>query len=328
MPDFSLKAFFNSSFSSKYETYLNEQFVFRDDWITLKSFSETALGKTENNGIVSGKDGYLFVKQLSIGQEQLQKNSSVLRDFLSSYQGSATVAIVPSSYEILRDKVPTGLPNLSQKQAIDNLYQSLSGKDLQLLPIIQVLSEHQEDYIFYRTDHHWTTLGAYYAYAAYCQAHGLSAIPWETIPKETVPDFYGTYFSRAKLRSAQSDSIVFCDLPITSFEADLEQYPGMYQESQFSKRDKYAAFLYGNHGLTTIRSDAGTGKKALVIKDSFANCFVPFLTQHYDEVTVVDLRYFRAGISTLLEQQSYDDLLILYNYLNFAEDTNFYRLNA
>lgn len=330
-PDFSMKAFFNSTFSSKYETYLNDQFIFRDGWITLKSVSESALGKTENNGIVYGKDGYLFEKLLASDSAQLQKNLNALRTFLQNYQGNTTVGIVPSSYEVLRGKLPAGLENVNQAEAIRRIYQEIGDGNTSTLPLLDALEKHSGEYIYYRTDHHWTTLGAYYGYVTYCAEKGLEPAALD-FPSQEAVGFYGTYFSKAKLHSAQSDTITYYEIPVAEMIADLEKKDGLYQVEQFSKRDKYAAFLYGNHGLTVIKSEhfdkAETPKRLLVIKDSFANCLIPFLTQNYDEITVIDLRHFSIKMGSYLEGQEFDDTLILYNYLNFSNDVNLYKLNT
>ncbi len=330
-PSFSIKSFLNSTFSSKYESYLNDQFIFRDGWITLKSVSESALGKTENNGIIYSKDSYLFEKLLTSEETQLQKNLNALQIFLQNYPGDATVGIVPSSYEILRNKLPAGLENVDQAEAINRIYQTVGNGTVTTLPLLEALQNHKEEYIYYRTDHHWTTLGAYYGYEAYCLEKGLEPALLN-FPAKEVEDFYGTYFSKAKLHSAQSDTITYYEIPIAEMTADLEEKEGLYQVEQFSKRDKYAAFLYGNHGLTVIRSEhfdkTEHPKRLLVIKDSFANCLVPFLTQNYDEITVIDLRHFSIKISSFLDGQEFDDTLILYNYLNFSNDTNLYKLNT
>ena len=330
-PNFSLKSFLNSTFSSKYETYLNDQFVFRDGWITIKSVSESALGKTENNGIVYGKDGYLFEKLLASDGTQLEKNLNALKTFLQTYQGSTTVGIIPSSYEVLRSKLPVGLENINQAEAIRRIYQEIHEDSVSTLPLLDTLEKHSGEYIYYRTDHHWTTLGAYYGYETYCTEKGLEpAAP--DFPSEEVGGFYGTYFSKAKLHSAQSDTITYYDIPVAEMTADLEKKDGLYQVEQFSKRDKYAAFLYGNHGLTVIKSEhfnnTETPKRLLVIKDSFANCLIPYLVQNYDEITVIDLRHFSIKMSYYLDGQNFDDTLILYNYLNFSNDVNLYKLNT
>ncbi len=327
-PDFSLRSFLDGSFCPDYEEYLDDQFVLRDSWISLKAASETALGKQENNGVVAGEDGYLFDKRLALDAEQLEKNTAALSAFLAGYEGDASVMIVPSSYQVLQDKVPAGLPNVDQAAGIASLYDSLDHAVL--IDACAALEPHAEEEIYYRTDHHWTTLGAYYGYEAYCLARGLEPVALESLTPHEVPDFYGTYYSRAKLRSARSDTIVYYDVPVLSMEADLESYPGLYWESQWQRRDKYAAFLYGNHGLTVIRSAReaqGEPKRLLVFKDSFANCLAPFLTANYDEITVIDLRYFQMSVQDYLDAHSFDDVLILYNYLNFADDTALYRLN-
>lgn len=331
-PSFTLSSFFDNTFSPKYENYVNDQFVLRDSWISLKSRVELVIGKTENNGIVYGEDGYMFEKYDRADEYRVDMNMRFLKEFFKQYPQPMTFSIVPNSYTLLGDKLPYGLHQLDQEAYIRELYGRIDEPQIQVLDLLPALREHRDEYIYYRTDHHWTTTGAYYAYCAYARSRGFTPVRLEDVPGQTEVDgFYGTYFSKAKLFNAVPDTITYYDIPLTEVTINGEPVDGLYDLKKFSERDKYAALLYGNNGITVIKSKnntdpAGHPTRIMVIKDSYANSFVPFLTYHYDEVYVIDLRSLPVKMSQLMGEVSFDDILILYNFMNLASDTNIARL--
>ncbi len=330
-PAFSLTSLFENAYTLKYEEFVNDQFVARDGWITLKSLAESALGKIENNGIAYGKKGYLFEKANALDESRLQKNIGYLQAFTEKTAGTpVTVAIAPNAHEVLGDLVPAGLGNLPQAAYIRQVYEQTAGAahlDLQA-----ALTAHSSEYIFYRTDHHWTTLGAYYAYADYARSKGLEPVDIARLAplRHRTEGFYGTHYSKAKLFGAKADSLDYYDIPITSVTIDGKEKPGLYDLEKLPLRDKYAAFIWGNNGVTVIKSqnNAAPGQKpsrVLLVKDSYGNSFAPFLTYNYDEVWVLDLRFVQS-IGDLMTQNSFDDILVLYNFASFVQDTNLSKL--
>lgn len=332
-PAFSMQDLLNNTYTKKYEEYINDQFVLRDGWIAMKSMAETALGKIENNGIVYGKDHYLFEKMRFLEGDQYQRNCNFIREFAELYpQQSITLAVVPNSYSILQEKVPLGLNNVDQRGEIAHLYRQMQGTQASVLDLFAPLEAHSDEYIYYRTDHHWTTLGAYYGYAAYIRQLGRTPVPLEELQGTTVEGFYGTYFSKAKNHDAVADTITYYDIPASEVRIDGQTYDGYYDLEKFAVRDKYAAFLRGNNGYTVLKSAAnrdhreGETSRILVVKDSYGNSMVPYLLYHFDEVHILDLRSNREQMSEVLESNAFEDVLLLYNFMNLATDTNIYRL--
>lgn len=329
----------NGKFMKTYETYINDQFVLRDGWISLKSRVEYAIGKQENNAIVFGKDDYLFEKYDEVSEERLTANTEAVQQFFAQYPDvPATFGIIPNSYMVLSKKLPRGLELLNQYRYISDIYEKLPDA-VNKLNCGEALEAGSEQYIYYRTDHHWTSYGAYLAYAQFVQSRGMQPVALDTLKPTEVPDFYGTYYSKAKLFNAVPDVITWYDIPVADItmdgkrtveDASKNEIPvtGLYNMQQFEKRDKYAAFLYGNNGVTVVQSMAGAQEKEriLVIKDSYSNSLVPFLTFHYKELVVVDLRAFGGSVKELMAQYEFDDVLLLYNFENYAQDTNFVRL--
>ena len=177
-PSFSWTAFSDGTFGNNYVKYINEQFLGRDQWITLKATADMALGRTEGHGVVYGKDHQLLEKLQVVEskpsnsgtnvveERNLKRSVDIMKSFLQMYDQEITFSLVPNAYAVLEDKVPYAFPGINQEEETQRIYQELSQTDEQLTTIdfTEVLKEHQDEYIYYRTDHHWTTLGAYYAY--------------------------------------------------------------------------------------------------------------------------------------------------------------------
>jgi len=325
-PHFTVSSMLDSSergFAQKYEKYLSDQFAGRDGWITLKSVCEAAFGKTENNGVAYGKDGHLFGIYRAYDEENYRANVEALAAFAAETPDLAkTALLVPSGYEILRDRVPANLGNADQLSALAQTRRTLEAAGWQTVDPAPVLDGDS----YYRTDHHWTTHGAFLAYEAFCESAGVTPVaPDEGLRRES-GGFLGTYYNKAKKFDAAADTLVYYDLPVDSVTINGEATDGLYDLAKLATRDQYAMFLHGNNGVTVIENAVGEGS-LLVVKDSYANCFVPFLAQNYRTVTVVDLRYLPTGFRALLEGGSFDRLLVLYNFENLASDENFYRLD-
>jgi len=332
-PKFTVEKLVANEYTMDYEEYVNDQFIWRDRWITMKSISESALQKIENNGVAFGLDDYMFEKYTAVDQKQLEKNIGFVQEYLEQYpEQKVTLAVIPNSYQVLGEKVPAGFPNVDQEPLIQEMYARIDAENLEKLDFGPVLEAHDDEYIYYRTDHHWTTLGAYYAYAEYAQSKGMAPVPLEEMAQyaNVQEDFYGTYYSKAKLYNAVPDTITWYDLPVDEVIIDGQPYDGIYDLEKLQERDKYASFLWGNHGLTQIvvNSKVENPTRVLLIKDSYGNSLAPFLTQNYDEVWVADLRHV-FSLSAVLEQageEGFDDVLLMYNYMNFVQDTNLAKL--
>ncbi|MSS64944.1 hypothetical protein FYJ58_13880 [Lachnospiraceae bacterium WCA-693-APC-MOT-I] len=331
-PKFTMESYLDSSFGKAYETYVNEQFPMRKQWIQVKAVTEQILGKVENNDIIKGQDGYLFSKQLFVS-EQLEKNIRKIEQFANRSQRKIYVGVIPNSYSILREKLPKGTPNINQDSYIRNLNKSFGeNKFIHVVPIQEILAVHKEEPIYYRTDHHWTTLGAFYGYQQVCEEMNINSIDESQLESCEINDFYGTLDAKYKGIDVKPDKIIYYQIPIQSMSVNGRLKDSLYDMKKAKTRDKYGMFLYGNNGLTIIRSgyrkveNKKNKKKLLIAKDSFSNSLIPFLTFQFDEIYVVDLRYFLGSISSLLKENEIDSILFLYNFDTLSTDNHFYRL--
>ena len=360
-PAFSWSSFVDGSFGSKYVKYINEQFLGRDNWISMKAVADMGLGRIESHGVTYGDDHYLMEK-LEIVEDQnypanagtnivkqtsLDRSNGMVSSFLQMYDQPITFSLVPNSYAILEDEVPTGFPGADQQAYTQQIYRALSEADdqLEIVDFSDTLSQHKDEYIYYRTDHHWTTMGAYYAYVAYCEQKGLTPVSLEELEENKVEDFYGTFYSKAKRPSQPADTITWYDVDVDEFAfvANLQQdkqlaqlgevvqedglellrVDGMMDRRKFEVRDKYAAFMWGNSGYVKIKSShnlnhqEGKTSRLLLFKDSYANSMIPYLTYNYDEIIVVDLRYMAKSTKELM-QEEFDDIFVMYNFSTYV----------
>ena len=322
---FTLSSFVDGSFQKAYEKYINDQFVFRDRWINLKSISEYGLGKIENNGIIYGDDKYLFEKFNTFDIERLEKNVAAINSFLENNKDKTSIMIIPNSYEVYKELLPTGLTLVNQGEVIENVYEQLQCNNK--IKIKELLDNNKEAYIYYKTDHHWTTYGAYLAYCEFMKSINEELVDINELEGVSLDGFYGTYFSKAKPFNIQPDKLTYYELDNVSIEIGEEYYPSIYDYSKIELRDKYALFLYGNNGLSIIKNNnLNNGKKMLVIKDSFANSLIPFLTQNYEEIHVIDLRNYTYRLSGYLKENEFDNILLCYNIITLCKDNVIVRI--
>ncbi len=331
-PKFTIKGIIDSSetgFAQRFEKYTNEQFPMRDTWITIKSMCEAALLKIENNGIIYGSDGYMFDKFYSYDQKRLELNLSSLKEFGEKYPLiNKTLLLAPSAYEVLEDKMPRGSFNIDQGAALKEWQSYLSSEGFDFVDLDHALKSKYKntgEKLYYKTDHHWTTEGAYEAYLAFCKQKGLAPVKFE---KQTASeDFIGTHFSKCKKIGTEGEVISYYSPNVNSVVINNEQKSGLFDFSKLETRDKYAFFLYGNNGITEIvNENAQKDETLLLIKDSFANCLVPFLTENYKKLVVVDLRFLSEDLSSVIEREHPEEIVINYNVKNIFTDPDIPRI--
>ena len=325
-----LNRFFND-----YTQYTKDQIPGRDAWISLQSFVETALlQKTQSGGVLLGDNGQMFDRTyglVSSEERTLPRNIAAVASLAARCPGKVYVMVAPAASSIYPERVPAHAPLLQEESYLSQIQAAVEQAGGVYLPLEDALSAHKDEYIYYRTDHHWTTQGAYYAYSELCSALGLEPFDRAAHTAVDVPDFYGTFYSRARTWNAQPDTLTYYDLdnPLTIYTVTGPGMPtegqttGLYDLDKLDVYDKYAAFLHGNNGLSRVEGD-GEGR-ILVIKDSYANSFVPFLTANYAQIDVVDLRNYNYGLDALIAENGYDQILVLYSFDSFKSDPYLYR---
>lgn len=326
-PKLQLSDVMSGKYMEDYESYITDQFVARDIFVKVKSVSERALGRKINNGVYFGKDGYLAEQFVSLDEELLEKNVNAIGRFAKNTQVDVAFAIIPGSVEINKEKLFVYMPDLNQREIIEKVYADLSESGIACVDMYSSLWEHREEEIFYHTDHHWTSLGAYYGYRAYAEAVGLVPAELDKNNKQLrTGEFYGTLFSKAGAFWTEPDSIfTYVDdegIVVEHVQGKTVKIGGLYDTSKLGGRDKYSMFLGGNQPLAVIKTGKQGFPKLLVIRDSYSDSLAPFLTEHYSEIYMWDFRYNKASVSKFIEENEIEQVFICYSMDNFCKDTN------
>lgn len=331
-PKLAIETVLSGKFAEAYEEYVTDQFVGRDAFITVKTYGDILLGKKDIKGIYLGKDGYLLTKQLpdSFTEKEEEKRLMLLENlaqYCDKRQGEGTfrVLLAPTSDNVLKDKLPAFAPVYDQSVFLNKVKACISDKDY--VDVQDIMSGHRDEYIYYRTDHHWTTLGAYYAYEEWAESMGFSPIPQEEFTIRMVSgSFLGTLHSKLNIWVKPDEMYVYEPKDDVEYQVyyDLSKTPhtSLYEEKYLETKNKYGMFLDDNHGLVEIDTSVGNGKTLLVIKDSYANCFIPFVALHYEKLYVLDLRYYKSKLFDMIEDDM--DVLVLYNVYHFIEEFQYY----
>ena len=339
-PAVSWQPLISGSFAKAYESYLSDQFILRDEWITLRTGIERAALKQEINDVYFAKDSYLIEKHSGVFREEcagqnVTRIGAFFNNLTETYGAEhLTCMVVPNAVDILRDHLPAFADPYDEEDYLSRIRDAVpEGVWFDASSVLR--KSHEEDaskQLYYRTDHHWTTGAAFDVFAAWAAEKGIGQTDESRYQKEVVTDsFEGTISSKLGIRGRE-DSIERWD-PVTPFDYYLIYNQSddirntMYQKSFLDTKDQYAYFYGGNHGLIeTVMPDSSTGRRLLIVKDSYAHCFAPFACAFFDEVDLVDPRYYNASIKELISTHSYTDILFLFNAAGCAGETALARL--
>lgn len=328
-PKFTVERLLNKEFGDEFETYIADQFPLRNLFISIKSTSEYLLQKKENNGVYIANDNMFIEKLDDVDKDLIDKITSYINEFSSNF--NTYVMIAPTSYTIYKDNLPMYVEENKELDSLNYFVSKLSS-NITNIPLVESLNEHKDEYLYYKTDHHWTTLGAYYAYREFCNAYGLTPLNKSDFLVKTVSnDFKGTLFSKGNFTYAKPDDInLYYPKNDVKYVVDYvfsdRKTDSIYELSYLDKKDKYGVFLDNNHPLVKITTENNNNKKIAVIKDSYSHSLIPFLVNHFKEVVVIDLRLFKGNVNDYLKENDINDILIMYNVRNAISDRNIMRL--
>ena len=350
-PDFTLPSFlddttggniFSGEFMSDFEDYYTDQFPLRDAFISMKAACETALGKTENNDVFYGEDNTLFA-QLNQPDESHQPDTLV--GYVDALAGNLDVpvwfSLVPDKLNIMGDRLldppllapfHSGSPlALALNYSGADLWERAAQTQANWVDLMSVFQAHADEDLYYRTDHHWTSLGAYYAYATLMEAMGIDPVPLSDYTATTVSDsFLGTTWSSVGAGWIQPDSIQTYvpdeGVKVVTYPEGSPVEGTLYVEEKLDTKDKYAYFLGGNTPLAVLTTEHTDAPKVLIIRDSYSDSMAPFLTAHFSEIHLFDLRYNNMNLPQYVADNDIDAVVVLYSLSNFTTDTNLFKL--
>ena len=334
MPEPSVESCFSGKFEKDFETYLTDQFPMRDGWISAKTAIEKATFKTESKDIYFADDDYLIeAHSKSFTAPSANANIGYLKNFMETCvetygKDHATAMVVPNAVDILRDHLPKYASPYDEEVYLQKVADAMpegtwfdSGS---------VLREHKNIQLYYRTDHHWTSLGAYYAANALRSSWGLPEIDKDTLTQETVSeDFCGTLYSSSGFFWIAPDEMeTLTAAPEKSSVARYEtngtdETLPLYNYDKLTIKDKYTFFLGGNIPRAVVDTGTENAPSLLILRDSYADSLVPFLTDAFSEIHLIDLRYYTGSVKEYIAENAIDRVLLLYSTDNFCSDSSF-----
>lgn len=330
-PELSLSGIESGRYMDQYESYQSDQFAGRDLWVSLKTRVDLLVGRRKSNGVFKGKDNYLLEEIPRMNEEQVEKNLEAIRAFQEEYKDIPTyMMLVPNAANVMEDKLPAYAVTEDQDAQFEAVRKSL-GDGITWVDVSKSLKKHKDEEIYYRTDHHWTTLGAWYAYQELVSAMGLDESKSPKLETYAVSnEFNGTLSATSGYETGYEEPIYIYAAKkekdeigvVVNYVDEKRKTATLYDRSKLKEKDKYAMFLGGNYSMVDIRTTADTTDRLLLFKDSYANCLIPFLTPYYREIIVIDPRYYYGDIAKVMDENKITSILFLYNGNTFAEDNS------
>ena len=328
-PKFRLSSLISGDYDEKFEAYMDDQFVGRDVWRKLKVTVDRIGGSRLENGVYIGKNGQLL-EQIEVADEtHLAANIKAIKSFSESQSKiPVRMMLVPDAANVLNHSIPA-LANPEDQTQMFSMVRKDLGDSVEWIDVSTELNKHKTEKIYYKTDHHWTTLGAFYAFQAAAPSLGIDGdLSGKYVSYAVSDSFNGMLASKSGVNLGEKEQI---DIYVpTEEDTDLivdyvdegKRSTSLYDSSKLKEKDQYTVFLGGNSSLLDIRTVSTSTKRLLLVKDSFANSFIPFLTPYYREIVVVDPRYYSGTINDLMDSYRISEVLFLYSGNTFFKDNN------
>ena len=319
----------SGSYMEQYENYQADQFAGRNFLRKVKVTLNRLGGSREENGVFIGKKGQLLEDIVVPRQDTLKENLDAIKAFSQEYSEiPVSMILVPDAAEVLSDRLPAFAKVADQNAGISQVKKEL-GDSVQWIDAVKAMNKHKDEKIYYKTDHHWTTLGAFYTFQEAASALGIDEdVSSGYVSYPVAADFNGTLAAKSGCRMGEKEEIDIYvpkdadnDLTVNYVDEQVKT-TSLYQSDKLKTRDKYAVFLGGNNALIDIKTMSQEQGRILVVKDSYANSFVPFLTPYFREIVMLDPRYYTGNIQDVMETYHITSVLFLYNGNTFFQDNN------
>lgn len=328
-PVFTFSHLIDGEYTESIEDYTNDHFPARDFFISLKTAIEELTGKNKINGVYLADDDYL------IGEYKSPQNTARIIKTFNKFSNRITSAnpdinirlmLIPTKVSMLSDKLPTFASSNNQLETLNAITSQSGIPTVDVLPYLSEAASEKD--IYFKTDHHWNTYGAFAGYRAYCDNIGITGSTLKDYSSKSLTnDFHGTLSAKVNRFNEKGDEIIIyennnADLTVT-YADTKESFKTLYNYDYLEKRDKYSLFLDNLHPLVTIEnSNSSTDRVLMIIKDSYANCMIPFLASDFNTIYVFDTRYYKEGPGGFFEEHpEITDVLILYNMNTIDTDT-------
>lgn len=331
-PEVSVDNILDGTFTTEFENYFADHFPARSFWVGFNAYYNLDMGNNGANGVYNCDNGYLINKPVSMSNK-LDKNVSAIVDFKNSIDVPVTVMFAPSTGYVAEDVLPAVHDKYNDDMYFEKTSDTLSDNGIAFVDLRQTFKDAYGagNQLYYKTDHHWTTLGAYTAYEKLCEQLKITAVPKDSFDVKAYGGFYGTTYSTSGFWFTPADNIEVWNNPENSEKnikvkitegTKTDEYGSMYFYSHLEEDDKYPVFIDGNHAVTEITNSNAKEGTIVLVKDSFSHCLAPFLAENYSKVILVDMRYYKMSVSQIIEQEKPEQVLFLYGIDNIATDTD------
>lgn len=328
-PKLTWNSLVTGDFMTKYEDYMADQFAGRTMWRGIKVTLSRLGGSREENDVLIGKDHQLLEDIVSPDQETLNENLAAIKQFADNNPNMpVNMMLVPDAANVLSEQLPTFATVADQNRMIAQVKREL-GDSVEWLDAAAALNKHKDEKIYYKTDHHWTSLGAFYTFGATAEQMNIKvdyASAYASYP--VTKTFNGVLASKSGCRLSEKEVIdiyvpkdVDNDV-LVSFVDEQRRTTSLYDSSKLETRDQYAVFLGGNSSVVDIKTASESTRRLLLVKDSFANCYVQFLTPYFREIILVDPRYYSGTMDDIMDTYRISDVLFLYSGNTFFSDNS------
>jgi len=331
-PRLSLDNIYSKRFMKNFDNYTSDQFPFRPSFIKLKNTYSYIIGQREFRDIYIGKNNRLMEKY-EFNKKAVDENiSNILSMSYYMYEIKnikSKLMVVPTSIAFYKNDLPSFSISDNQKDSLDYIDKNILDKNyISFYTPYNVLDKNKNKYIYFNTDHHWTQLGAYISYLDMFNYKYNDKTLFNNY-KKVSNDFYGTYYSKALLPMIKGDSIYsYSDFNNFKIEINFDEtYNTLYDNSKLKGKNKYQYFLHGDPGFAVISGNKNKSNEIIVFKDSYAHSFIPFLTNNYSKIHVVDPRYYNIDLEDYLNKNPNISDALFINNIQSLNSTFYKKLN-
>lgn len=326
-PKLTLESVKKGEFTDGFEKYLSDHFPFRDAFIGIDAYFGLALGQNGENGIYAAEDGYLITEPATFDEEKMLKNAGYIEKFIEKTDIPSSVIIIPQAGYVLSEKLSANHKEYNDSAIFDCAKSTI--KSANFIDVRDVfVSKKADTQIYYKTDHHLTSEGSMLVYNEFCKATGVESQSFSLI--KSVDEFYGTTYSKSGFWLKKGDTVeIYGSTSNNKYNVTIddgkgaETYESLYFDSHLEDKDKYPVFLDGNHAFVRIHNEnVNNDKKLLIVKDSYAHCFTTFAIENYEEIVMVDLRYYKKSMNKLTEAENFTEALFMFGAENISTSTD------
>lgn len=324
VPSFTIAGFTHQQFQSAFEQAGNDQFYLRDGFIKVQRALITHLGIAEIQNVWIGQD-QLFQKPVASELTMYETLATQMNEFSEAHADlSFDFLLVPTQATILQEQFSASELLQGEAQHMKWFTSKLS-KRYSHFDTVSPFKDHKKMRYYYKGDHHWTTLGAYTMFEAWREDHGLASKE-EYIPTIINDAFYGTLSNQSGVDLKDRVEVYVPKQndvkAIVTYVEEQKKTASVYEQAKQYSANPYDIFFGGNHARIDIDTTAKSDHRLIIIKDSYANCFIPFLLPYYQSITIIDPRYFYDSLSDIITERSIDEVMFLYNANTFFSDSS------